>query len=74
MIVISGKSSRPCGTSASPRAKIACDDIRSMRSPFSSISPAVARSTPTIVFIVVDLPAPLPPSSATTLPLGTLTG
>src|SRR6476469_5143922 len=55
-----------------PRAKIACDGSRSIRSPPSAISPPVARMTPTTVFIVVVLPAPLPPSSATTLPCGTL--
>ena len=64
--VIVGKTPRPPGIIASPRAAISSVDSLVMRSPSNSTAPPVAGSSPMITRNTVDLPAPFVPSSATT--------
>ena len=60
-----------------PRRTISSGSVLSMRSPQKVIEPSVTfpsslLSRPEIALSVVDLPPPLPPSSATILPGSTL--
>ena len=66
---------RPSGTCATPRATILCARSPLTDSPSRRTSPAVMRpwcsdSRPLAARIVVVLPAPLAPSSATAWPAG----
>jgi hypothetical protein len=54
-----------------PSRPIRCGGSLSMRRPAATISPLATRSSPTIDFSVVDLPAPLRPSKATISPIAT---
>ena len=74
--VMSATMRRPSITWKMPRRTILSGSMPSMRSPSNMISPRVTSpssvlSRPEIAFSVVDLPAPLAPSSATIAPLGT---
>ena len=65
---------RPSITWKMPRRTILSGSMPLMRSPLKTISPRVTSpssvlSSPEIAFSVVDLPAPLAPSSATIAPL-----
>jgi hypothetical protein len=67
---------RPSMTWKMPRRTIFSGSMPSMRAPSNMISPRVTSpssvlSRPEIAFSVVDLPAPLAPSSATMAPFGT---
>src|SRR6185503_279596 len=63
-----GNTRRPCGTRPMPLREIASGDRRSIGSPKSRTLPPRGRSQPMTEFMHVVLPAPLRPSSATTLP------
>src|SRR5262245_7995176 len=63
-----GKSWRPSGTCAMPRATIWAERSPSRRAPSNSIRPARTGKSPLIARRVVVLPAPLPPISATASP------
>jgi hypothetical protein len=74
--VMSAMMRRPSITWKMPRRTILSGSMPLMRSPSKMISPRVTSpssvlSSPEIAFSVVDLPAPLAPSSATIAPLGT---
>src|SRR5262249_34598812 len=60
-----GKTQRPSGTWMSPRATIVAGFSRSISLPAKRMEPCVARSTPEIVRLSVDFPAPFEPSTAT---------
>jgi hypothetical protein len=66
--VIVGKSWRPSGTWATPRATICAEPSPSSRSPASSMRPARTARSPLIVLSAVVLPAPLAPINATASP------
>src|SRR6476646_8685943 len=68
MIVRLGKTQRPSGTWMSPRATIVAGFSRSMAWPAKRMEPRVARSTPEIVRLSVDFPAPFEPSTVTISP------
>ena len=72
--VMSAMMRRPSITWKMPRRTILSGSMPLMRSPLKTISPRVTSpssvlSRPEIAFSVVDLPAPLAPSSATIAPL-----
>ena len=74
--VMSEMMRRPSITWKMPRRTILSGSMPLMRSPSNTISPRVTSpssvlSSPEIAFSVVDLPAPLAPSSATMAPFGT---
>ena len=74
--VMSAMMRRPSITWKMPRRTILSGSMPLMRSPSNTISPRVTSpssvfSRPEIAFSVVDLPAPLAPSSATIAPFGT---
>jgi hypothetical protein len=54
-----------------PRATASADDAKKTSSPSSRIWPCVGFSTPAMIFISVDLPAPFSPTSTLTAPLRT---
>src|SRR5712691_2838237 len=58
-----GKTSRFSGTSATPRATIACGDNAAIGSPRNSMAPCLGLSTPAMVSMSVVLPAPFGPST-----------
>ena len=62
---------RPSGTSTTPPLTISKGFLPTMDSPLKRTSPATGFMTPMIVFMVVDLPAPLAPMSVTIFPSGT---
>src|SRR5437667_263512 len=57
------KASRFSGTSATPRATIACGDNAAIGSPRNSMAPCLGLSTPAMVSMSVVLPAPFGPST-----------
>src|SRR6059036_1506874 len=57
------KTSRFSGTSATPRATIACGDNAAIGSPRNSMAPCLGLSTPAMVSMSVVLPAPFGPST-----------
>jgi hypothetical protein len=63
---------RASGTSAMPRRTIAWGGRPSIRSSSKLTLPRWGRTTPRMVFIVVDLPEALPPSRHTISPWLTL--
>src|SRR5262249_48811646 len=67
-----GKTQRPSGTWMSPRETIAAGFSCSIACPAKTIEPFVARSTPEIVRLSVDLPTPFDPSTATISPAPTI--
>ena len=66
-----GKTRRPSGTCATPRRTISSGFRPSSDRPSNSTSPPAGFTRPEMVFSVVDLPAPLEPSSVTTSPAST---
>jgi hypothetical protein len=69
--VIRAKIRRASGTSEMPRRTIDSVGSRSIRCPSNSTAPALGRTTPRIVFMVVDLPEAFPPSRQTISPART---
>ncbi len=63
-----GNSRRASSTGAIPRSTRTLVGSRSIGWPSNSTVPVVGRTTPMMVFIVVDLPHALPPSSETISP------
>ena len=63
-----GKTRRPSGTMATPRATISSGRSPSIRRPSRTISPAASRASPVIARNVVVLPAPFAPMRATMSP------
>src|SRR5262249_41888657 len=63
--VILGKMCRPSGTCTSPRPTIAAGRFPSIAAPAKVIVPRHGHSTPEMVRLRVDLPAPFAPSTAT---------
>ena len=57
-----GNSRLASSTGAMPRRTRSAVDSRSIGTPSNSTEPVVGRTTPMMVFIVVDLPLALPPS------------
>ena len=68
-----GKTRRPSGTCAMPRATIFSGGSLSMRSPAKRISPPLARASPEMVRSAVLFPAPFEPMMVTMPPAGTST-
>lgn len=73
MTVIRGNSRRPSGDSAMPRATRPAAGMVAIDSPSHRRSPRASVFSPIIAFSVVDLPAPLDPTSATISPSPTCT-
>ena len=67
-----GKTRRPSGTCEMPSRTIASGPRPAIDLPSNRISPAAGFARPEIARSVVDLPAPLAPSSVTTSPSSTL--
>ena len=63
-----GKTRRPSGTGAIPRLTISLVRRPWIGSPRKLIVPSLGRTSPSTVFMVVDLPEALPPSSETISP------
>ena len=63
-----GNSRRASSTGAMPRFTRSLVGRRSIGEPSNTTVPRVGRTTPMIVFIVVDLPQALPPSRQTISP------
>ena len=63
-----GNRRRASSTGAMPRRTRSAVDRRSIGLPSKITLPVVGRTTPMIVFIVVDLPQALPPSRQTISP------
>ncbi len=70
--VMRPNSRRPSGDCATPALTICVAERRVRSSPANSMLPLRGRSRPEIVFSVVDLPAPLAPSSVTISPSPTV--
>ncbi len=66
-----GNTRRPSGTWEMPRRTIASGPSPAIDCPSNRMSPDAGALRPEMVRSVVDLPAPLEPSSATTLPCST---
>jgi hypothetical protein len=66
-----GNTCRPSGTCAIPALTASADEPPDSRRPSTAIMPSRAESSPEITFSVVDLPAPLTPTTATICPGGT---
>ena len=66
--VSGAKQRRPSGTRPTPSRAILCDGSWRRSWPSNRSSPLEAASIPQIVLMVVDLPMPLRPISATTSP------
>jgi hypothetical protein len=66
-----GKASLPCVTCTRPRRTITSGLIPSIRSPSNVIDPLHGLIRPEVALSKVDLPVPLPPSSATIRPRST---
>src|SRR6185503_7472221 len=67
-----GNTRLPCGTRPTPLREMTSGESRSTGSPKRNTRPLRGRSQPMTVFMQVVLPAPLRPSSASTLPSPTL--
>jgi len=63
-----GNRRRPSGTGAIPRLTISLVRSAWIGSPRKLTVPSLGRTSPSTVFIVVDLPEALPPSSETISP------
>ena len=70
--VMGAKMRRASGTDAMPEATLREVGQVVMSLPSSSTLPASGRTSPRMVFMVVDLPDALPPSSETIRPSGTV--
>ena len=69
--VSSGKTSRPSGTWLMPRRTIQAGSRLWISPPSKRTCPLLGSMMPEMVFRMVDLPAPLAPSTVTILPFGT---